>query len=167
MKFSSTKYGDLSGSTYDGSIDVSSLKLTSLEGAPKVVKGNFNCSYNTKLTSLKGSPDKVDGHFECYSTSITSLKGSPDNVDCNFNCSNTKLTSLEGAPNTIGGNFWCRYNPKLTQDGIYVLLHSYIKGSISVPDGLTAPTKEDFKLFNKLGNMKKFLKIKELKAKLK
>jgi len=42
------------------------------------------------------------------------------------------------------------------------------KGRIIVPTGLTAPTKEDYKLYNKLGkNLKKFLKIKELKDKLK
>jgi len=32
MKFRDTKYGDLTGQTYEGDIDVSELSLTSLEG---------------------------------------------------------------------------------------------------------------------------------------
>jgi len=52
MKFSDTKYGDLSGQTYEDNIDVSGLELTSLEGAPEVVNGNFHC-YKNKLTSLE------------------------------------------------------------------------------------------------------------------
>jgi len=71
-------------------------------------------------------------------------------------------------PKSISGDFDCSSNPKLTQNEIYKLLDSDIKGKITVPDGLTAPTKEDYKLYNRLHkNLKKFLKIKELKAKLK
>ena len=41
------------------------LNLTSLEGAPKEVGGDFNCSYCSKLTSRKGAPKKVVGRFWC------------------------------------------------------------------------------------------------------
>jgi len=44
MKFKDTKYGDLTGQTYKGNIDVKRMNLTSLEGAPKSVKGDFSCS---------------------------------------------------------------------------------------------------------------------------
>ena len=38
--------------------------ITSLEGAPKTINGDFDC-FNNKLTSLKGAPTKVNGHFYC------------------------------------------------------------------------------------------------------
>jgi hypothetical protein len=39
--------------------------LTSLEGAPKEVGGNFYCP-NNQLTSLEGAPKEVGGSFWCY-----------------------------------------------------------------------------------------------------
>jgi len=58
MKFKDTKYGDLTGQTYKGDINVTNMKLTTLEGAPQTVGGYFYCS-NNKLTSLEGAPQKV------------------------------------------------------------------------------------------------------------
>jgi transcription elongation factor Elf1 len=40
--------------------------LTSLKGAPKEV-GRFDCSYCVSLTSLEGAPEKVKGNFNCKS----------------------------------------------------------------------------------------------------
>jgi len=186
MKFSDTKYGDLTGQTYKGDIDVSFKKLTTLEGAPKIINGNFNCS-NNKLTTLEGAPETVDGAFYCYDNNLTSLKGSPEVVEGAFWCHGNKLTSLngsprtvtggfycygnnlttlEGAPESVGGIFNCSYIKKLTQLDIDKLVQYNIKGRIIVPVGLTAPTKEDYKVYKKLG-MKKFLKLKQLKDKLK
>ena len=54
MKFKDI-YGDLSGTTYEGSFDCRNNNLTSLEGSPKIVKGDFYCA-NNKLTSLEGIP---------------------------------------------------------------------------------------------------------------
>jgi len=82
VKFKDTKYGDLTGQTYKGDIYVSNLGLTSLEGAPKSVKGYFYCYDNPKLTSLKGAPKNVGGGFYCHH--------------------NSKLMSLEGAPKSVG-----------------------------------------------------------------
>ena len=39
MKFKDTKYGDLTGQTYNGDINVSEQNLTSLEGALKLLQG--------------------------------------------------------------------------------------------------------------------------------
>jgi len=66
MKFKDTIYGDLTGQTYNGDINISGLKLTSLEGAPKNVTGSFWCYSNPKLTSLKGAPENVTGIFNCF-----------------------------------------------------------------------------------------------------
>ena len=49
-------------------------KLTSLEGAPSVVNGNFYCSHN-QLTSLVGAPSVINGYFACSSNKLTSLAG--------------------------------------------------------------------------------------------
>jgi len=188
MKFKDTKYGDLTGRTHKGSISVSN-SLTSLEGSPKFVSGNFSCSStniidlkgapksvngdfscsNVDITSLDGAPKIVLGSYYCHDTNITSLEGAPKTIYKNFNCSNNqKLVSIEGTPITVRGDFDCTNNPKLTQEEIYKLLDSDIKGKIAVPKGLKAPTKEDYIVYNKLNkNMKKFIKLKTLKDKLK
>ena len=59
---------------YPGHFSCFSNKLTSLEGAPSVVKGDFSCSYN-KLTSLQGAPSVVKGDFYCSYNKLTSLAG--------------------------------------------------------------------------------------------
>lgn len=91
-------------------------KLTSLEGGPKKVLGDFLCSYCEKLTSLKGSPEEVNGDFKCpYCENLITLEGAPEIVGGNFNCYGCeKLTSLEGAPKKIGGYFDCSHCEKLT-----------------------------------------------------
>jgi hypothetical protein len=79
------------------------------------VTGNFDCnisSYSipyTKLTTLEGSPRRVDGNFDCQFNSLTDLKGAPTEVGGYFRCSYNPLTSLEGAPRMIGGDFHLHY----------------------------------------------------------
>ncbi|WP_155638613.1 hypothetical protein [Burkholderia cepacia] len=48
--------------------------LISLEGAPKYVGGNFNCSEN-EIVNLIGAPKHVEGHFVCVSCSLETLNG--------------------------------------------------------------------------------------------
>ncbi len=95
MKFKDTEYGDLTGKIYRGSIDVSSLELTSLEGAPKEVDGGFDCSCNT-LTSLEFSPEVVKGEFLCNLNQLTTLRHAPKIIYSSFDCSDNsiKLTRI-------------------------------------------------------------------------
>ena len=88
--------------------------LTTIEGAPKKCKF-FNCSWCPKLTSLEGAPKEVKEFFDCsYCNKLTSLKGAPKKIRGVFNCTNCKnLTSLEGAPENVN-NFNCSYCNKLT-----------------------------------------------------
>ena len=79
--------------------------LTSLEGAPKEVGGDFSCNSNN-LTSLEGAPKEVGGSFSCNSNNLTSLKGAPKEVGGSFSCYSNRLTSLEGAPKEVGGDFY-------------------------------------------------------------
>ena len=82
--------------------------ITSLEGCPKNINGDFSCAY-TDITSLEGCPEKVGGTFYCSHTNITSLKGCPEEVKGDFICSNTDITSLEGCPEKVGGSFNCSF----------------------------------------------------------
>ena len=84
--------------------------LTSLEGCPDYVGGDFVCDWNKRLTSLKGAPKEVGGSFNCdWCRGLTTLEGSPEKVGTNFSCNNCKsLTSLKGAPKEVGRDFECR-----------------------------------------------------------
>lgn len=110
MKFSETNYGDLTGQHYEGDIEVSDMKLTSLEGAPKSVSGDFYCHGN-QLKSLKYSPESVGGNFACHRNQLTTLEGSPKSVGVYLDCSDNQLTTLDGAPESIGLRVIADNNP--------------------------------------------------------
>ena len=107
--------------TIRGNFNCSNCNLTSLEGAPKEVGGDFGCAYCNSLISLKGSPKEVGGGFGCsYCDNLTSLKGAPKEVGGPFYCSWCRnLTSLKGAPEKVGESFSC-YNcgKKFTKDDV-------------------------------------------------
>ena len=103
MRFKDTKYGDLSGQTYEGDIDVSMHSLTSLEGAPKKVIGKFDCSSN-KLTSLEYGPEIVTGVFECSNCNLESFMFSPKYIGDTLSASFNYIKSLKGLPEVINGS---------------------------------------------------------------
>ena len=74
-------------------------KLTSLEGAPKIVSGSFSCSFN-QLTSLEGGPLEVGGSFICSNNLLENLEYSPQ-VMGDFNCNQNKLTTLKKKNNNM------------------------------------------------------------------
>ena len=111
--------------------------LTSLEGSPRIVNGEFRFS-GTKITSLKGcsqkvhafwcqdckflkslegAPKIVDGNFTIEFMKITSLEGMPREVGRNFSCAHTQITSLEGCPEKIGGSFNCSFTEITSLEG--------------------------------------------------
>ena len=146
--------------------------LTSLEGAPQKINGDFNCSFNKNLTSLEGAPQegvkdfycfecnlmslegapkKIQGNFYCgFNSNLGSLKGAPQNGVEAFNCGNCNLTSLEGAPKKINGIFSCEGNPITSLKGIHNIIEE-INGDCTFPDSIES---------NILG----LLKIKNLKS---
>ena len=87
-----------------GTFKARGIGLTSLEGCPKEVGGEFDCSEN-QLTSLKGAPEKVGTYFICSDNQLISLEGAPEKVAAGFYCSYNQLTSLKGAPKEVGGTF--------------------------------------------------------------
>lgn len=113
-------------------MDCSRCGLTTLEGAPKYVRGDFKCN-NNKLTSLIGGPETVTGSFHCQNNQLTSLEGAPKEVGHmskdtytsfdtgeswvtgyksydEFDCQNNKITSLEGVDMHVVGTFRCAGN---------------------------------------------------------
>ena len=70
---------------------------------------NFYCSYCDNLTSIEGAPKEVKGYFNCsFCNKLTSLDGSPEWVWGNFHCSRCpKLKSLKGGPKSIQGSLYC------------------------------------------------------------
>ena len=112
---------------YPRDFSCSNNNLTSLEGAPSVVKGNFSC-FNNNLTSLQGAPSAVKGGFYCSYNNLTSLEGAPSAVKGNFNCAANNLTSLEGAPSVVNNDFSCDNNKLTSLAGIHKIIkeiHGY------------------------------------------
>lgn len=82
--------------------------LTSLKGAPKKIKGDFNVNRN-KLTSLIDGPQEC-GSFICSQNLLTSLEYGPKKVQKEYLCGYNQLESLYGAPDECE-YFDCRHNP--------------------------------------------------------
>ncbi|MGZ8984556.1 MAG: hypothetical protein ACXW11_11505 [Methylotenera sp.] len=89
-------------------------KLSSLEGCPKEVVGDFDCSDN-ELTSLEGSPKIVGGTFQCSNNKLVDLKGCPEFVGDSFDCSGNQLTSLQDISKEVGGMIRCKNNKQLDE----------------------------------------------------
>ena len=85
------------------------------------VNGSVNLS-SKKLTKIPFNFSKVSGNFKCTDNQLTSLEGAPNNVGGSFYCSSNKLTSLEGAPNTVGGNFYCYNNLNLPYSELFKIV---------------------------------------------
>ena len=106
--------------------------LVSLKGAPTIVGGSFDCSFCDNLISLEGAPKEIGGFFMCsYCEHLKSLKYAPNKVGESFICNGCKsLTSLEGAPTKIGGNFECNYCHSLKSKDIPAT--TKVKGKIII-----------------------------------
>ncbi len=101
-------------------------QLTTLEGSPDYVGGDFICQYNNQLTTLEGSPNYVGGDFTCHDNQLTTLEGGPKEVGGDFDCGGNQLISLEGSPNEVGGDFYCGYNPIYSVFKLFPNYKSYL-----------------------------------------
>ncbi|PHS59117.1 MAG: hypothetical protein COB17_00875 [Sulfurimonas sp.] len=110
MKFSDLEeYGDLSGTVYEGNMDISNKGLTSLEGMPKEIIGSLIC-YGNNLKTLEGMPQKIGSYCLVPRNQLTSLKGIAQIISGDFYCGENKLTSLDYLPKMIQGTFTCYGN---------------------------------------------------------
>ena len=105
----------------DGHFECNGNQITSLESGPREVKGLFNCIGN-KLTSLEGGPQKVGGFYACSANNLGNLKGVADEVGASVDVSNCNLTSLEFLPSKIGANLYFDTNKITSFRGIYKVL---------------------------------------------
>jgi hypothetical protein len=110
-----------------GHFNCSRNMLTSLEGAPEIIKGDFDCSRNN-LTSLEGAPKEIGGDFYCYCNMLTSLEGAPKKVGGRFSCYYNNLTSLKGAPKEVGEDFSCHNNKLISLEGAPEIIKGDFRG---------------------------------------
>ena len=104
-----------------GDFECNNNQITSLEGGPKEVHGTFDCEQN-KLTSLEGGPKVVKGSYVCSNNNLGNLKGIADEVGASVDVSNCNLTSLEFLPSKIGANLFIDNNKITSFRGIYKVL---------------------------------------------
>jgi hypothetical protein len=89
---SSFKRNELNGTigvrlkSVEGSFNVSTCGLTTLDGCPELITGAFNCTFN-QLKNLTGGPITVKGNCNCYANELTSLEGLPIKVGGDFSLS--------------------------------------------------------------------------------
>jgi hypothetical protein len=117
--------------TSGGSIELSNMDLTELPCIfPEKWYGSFWCDGN-KLTTLEGAPKIVHGRFVCYNNELITLEGAPKEVGGDFDCSHNELTTLEKAPKIVHDTFDCSHNrTRFTKP--YVESMSNVNGQIFV-----------------------------------
>ena len=87
-----------------GSFDVSDCGLSSSEGFPLEVTGDFNIN-NNRFDNLIGGPVKVGGRYQCSKNKLTSLEGAPESAN-EFDCSgNPGLKNLNGGPKEVTSRY--------------------------------------------------------------
>lgn len=97
---------------YDSDLDLKGLFLNKIDLPVKIniINGEFNCSENG-LTTLEGGPDKVIGNYNCNNNlKLNNLVGGPSQVDGEYDAINCGLTSLVGAPLICKGDFCVNNN---------------------------------------------------------
>lgn len=119
----------------EGYFDISNNKLTSLEGCPKTVARDFNCSRNN-LISLFDCPTEV-GDFDCSYNQLKTLSYAPKEVRGSFNCSYNELKSIKASPRTIKGHFKCNDNKLVSLEGGPKNIETYFDCSNNIIERLT------------------------------
>jgi len=152
---------DIEGEVYDGDIDCSFEKISSLKGCPDTVVGAFDCS-NNKLTTLKYSPEIVSNLYVSYNqlsslqyipyskTSINcsvnplskpdSLVGLQDIVEHVLNLTNCELISTKGLSTKIKADLELAYNnliqfedKNISVDRLLDISNNHFESSKTIP----------------------------------
>jgi hypothetical protein len=85
-------------SYFDGDMNFSENRLTSLSSFPKIFNGSLSVRENA-ITTLEGCPQGIDELY-LYKNSITTLKGCPEGLKV-LSISSNPLVSLEGCPTSL------------------------------------------------------------------
>ncbi len=107
-------YQDIRFGTIEKDFVASNIGLTSLEGSPRIVKGEFIASHNP-IKSLKGCPEFVGGNLDISGCEINSIKGIGE-VAKNLICYGNPLsTTIILSINKIMKEKKCTYELALVQ----------------------------------------------------
>jgi hypothetical protein len=90
--------------------------VVSLEGCPKNIIGNFECTNCPGLKTLEGGPEFVGGFYNCcQNDDLISLVGVAKKINGDMNCHECdKLTSFKGLQDTeIGYDLICSHTENL------------------------------------------------------
>ena len=112
----------------NGDVDLKLLTITKLPLKFGSVSGYFDCPLG--LTTLEGSPKSVGGNFNCSRNKLTDLKGCPKSIGGWFECRYNEILTLEGIPESIGNNsIGCGSNPiySIFQENVNILKKSTVK----------------------------------------
>jgi hypothetical protein len=117
-------------------INAGAHHLISLKGITQEGVHNLNVSRNDKLTSLEGAPQKIDGDFICDSNkNITSLKGMPQEGVREIHSVGCSLTSFEGCPKKVERGVFATGNPIKNLKNIHKIFDA-INGEMELPDSI-------------------------------
>lgn len=108
-----------------GAFHARGIGLTSLEGCPMKVGGNFDC-FNNRLTSLEGTPESVCGKFDCSNNQLTSLEGAPKSVSGRFDCDGNNITALYEVPKGVKQIYYPRALRTISATLLPLIEHSWI-----------------------------------------
>ena len=109
-------YKDLNINYQGGDLDISNLKLDSLEGCPNHITGAFVCN-NNQLTNLIGGPQKVDGYYLCRGNQLTDLTGCASHIGDKLYSEHNNITSFIGIHKIIKSCKAIYTDPKIIVNG--------------------------------------------------
>ena len=83
----------------EGDVNICDKNLYKIPLKFGIVKGNFSCR-NNKLTSLEGCPNRIIGNFNCgVNKQLKNLEGCPSYIDGDFFCvDNDNIYNFDGFP---------------------------------------------------------------------
>ncbi|GAB5387702.1 MAG: hypothetical protein Alpg2KO_06700 [Alphaproteobacteria bacterium] len=109
----------------EGNYLVRSNKLKTLKGAAKVISGMLDASENA-LDSLVGMPAKAESGIRLHNCGLTSLEGVPKEVTCDLDLTDNRLTTLAGGPERVEGRLMVIRNRLTTLEGMpQVVTHGF------------------------------------------
>ena len=165
MKFSDTKYGDLTGQdvTISSHVNIAERGIDDLTGSPEILRGNFFCNKNN-ITSLKNAPKEIYGNTYFGYNKLTSLEGNLETVNGVFQISFNPLKTFKGNLRKVTGILMARglseFRSKEEIDNALIEADITVGGDIVTDFGTFRqdPKKmEAFKARYKIGILNKFL----------
>lgn len=149
-----------------GNLTLSNNSLTTLEGCPKTVLGDFILKENIGDLLLLGFPkqvgsDTIKSSINLSLSKITGLKYLPRTINGALSLAKCELASLEDCPQTINGDFNIQENELITtlEGGPKVVKGTYHCNYTSVKDFLHAPINPDFLGFKMVAGFDAAVKI--------